>query len=64
MVGAVNEFLQLNKEEQERLKDIANEVAKIPDVLLCHSDLVQGGIEPIEVAQDPIVISFHAFLLH
>ena len=47
-IGAGNEFLQLNKEEQERLKDIANEVAKSPDILLCHSDLVQGLIdEPI-----------------
>ena len=33
-IGATNDFLQLNQEEQERLKRIANEVAESPDVLL------------------------------
>ena len=37
-IGADNEFLQLNKEEQERLKDIANEVAKIPT--FCSATLI------------------------
>ena len=64
-IGVENEFVQLNKEEQERLKDIANEVAKSPDVLLCHSELVQGLVDmPIEDAEDPVVSAFYTFIFH
>ena len=63
LIGAPNEFLQLEQEEQERLRDIAKEVAESPDVLLCHSDLVEALVEgPIEDELDPVAIAFHAFL--
>ena len=63
MINAPNQFLQMPEEEQDHLRGIANEVAESPDVLLCHSDLVQALVtEPIEDVNDPVAIAFHAFL--
>ena len=60
-IGADNTFLQKSEEEQERLTDIANEVATSPDVLLCHSDLVEGITDGnIEDCRDPVVIAFYS----
>ena len=65
LIGADNTFLQKSEEEQERLKDIANEVATSPDVLLCHSDLVEGITDgSIEACRDPVVIAFYSFVFH
>ena len=62
-IGAPNEFLQMEQEEQDRLRDIAKEVAESPDVLLCHSDIVEALVDgPIEDELDPVAIAFHAFL--
>ena len=64
-IGADNTFLQKSEEEQERLTDIANEVATSPDVLLCHSDLVEGITDGnIEDCRDPVVIAFYSFVFH
>ena len=63
LIGALNEFLQLEQEEQERLRDITKEIAESPDVLLFHSDLVEVLVDgPIEDELDPVAIAFHAFL--
>ena len=63
MINAPNQFLQMPQEEQDRLRGIANEVAESLDILLCHSDLVQALVtEPIEDVNEPVVITFHAFL--
>ena len=63
LIGAPNGFSQLEQVEQERLRDIAKEVAESPDVLLCHSDLVEALVDgPIEDELDPVVIAFHAYL--
>ena len=60
-ISADNTFLQKSEEEQERLTDIANEVATSPDVLLCHSDLVEGITDGnIEDCRDPVVIAFYS----
>ncbi len=65
LTGELNNFLQMQQEECDRLKGITNEIEKSPDVLLCHSDLVEALIDgPIEDEEDPVVIVFHAFLFH
>ena len=64
-IGADNTFLQKSEEERERLTDIANEVARSPNVLLCHLYLVEGITDRnIEDSRDPVVIAFHAFVFH
>ena len=64
LIRAPDEFLELGQKEQKRLGDIAEEVAESPDVLLCHSDLIEALVngEDFEDEQDPVAIAFHALI--
>ncbi len=65
LTGTRNEFSKIQQEERDHLKGIANEVKKSPDVLLCHSDLIQALVDgPIEDEKDPVATAFHAYLFH
>ncbi len=55
----------MDQDEQDRLREIANEVADSQDVLLCHYELVKALVYgPIQDELDPVAIAFHALLFH